>query len=76
MAVLPQASHEETLQAGERRKAIADHVFRIGYRELRGTIRVGVASFPSERVDSPNALIREADKALYRAKEQGRNRVA
>lgn len=77
MAVLPHTTHEEALQTGERlRKAVADHVFRAGERELRATISVGVACYPSEKVDSPHALIREADKALYVAKEAGRNRVA
>src|SRR5262249_20458310 len=77
MAILPHTTHEEALQTGERlRKAIGEHSFRAGDRELSATVSVGVASYPTPAVDSPNALIREADKALYRAKQAGRNRVA
>ena len=35
------------------------------------TVSVGVATYPSEKVDSPGALIREADRALYRACDAG-----
>jgi two-component system cell cycle response regulator len=77
MAILPHTAHDEAQQTAERlRKAIADHSFRAGDRELSATVSVGVASYPSQTVDSPNALIREADKALYRAKQAGRNRTA
>ena len=77
VAILPHTSYEEGLQTAERlRKLVQDRVFRFGTRELRTTISIGVASYPSERVDSPATLIREADQALYRAKESGRNSVA
>jgi diguanylate cyclase (GGDEF)-like protein/PAS domain S-box-containing protein len=39
------------------------------------TISAGVAAFP-EHGSTPEAVIREADVALYRAKEAGRDRVA
>ncbi len=75
--ILPHTSHQEALLTAERlRSAIADHSFRVGGRERHVTVSVGVASYPSARVDSPGGLVREADKALYRAKEAGRNRVA
>jgi len=75
-AILPHTAYEDGLRTGERiRRAVAGHSFRVGNRELRVTVSVGVASYPSESVDSPGALVRDADKALYRAKEAGRNRV-
>ncbi|HET7293847.1 MAG TPA: diguanylate cyclase [Vicinamibacteria bacterium] len=75
--ILPHTNHEEARQTAERlRNAIAEHPFRVGNREFRVTVSVGVATYPSARVDSAGGLIREADKALYRAKEAGRNRVA
>jgi diguanylate cyclase (GGDEF)-like protein len=40
----------------------------------RITISAGIATFP-DCGDSPQAIIRAADEALYRAKENGRNRV-
>jgi diguanylate cyclase (GGDEF)-like protein len=39
------------------------------------TISIGVAATDDGDIDSPNALFRAADEALYRAKDQGRNRV-
>jgi len=76
IAILPHTSYEEAMQTAERvRHAIANHAFRMSDKVLRITASVGVSSYPSETTDSPNALVREADKALYRAKESGRNRV-
>jgi diguanylate cyclase (GGDEF)-like protein len=39
------------------------------------TLSVGVSSTIPQKEISPEALIAIADKALYEAKEQGRNRV-
>jgi two-component system cell cycle response regulator len=77
LVVLPHTTYEEARATAERlRRAIDGHVFRAGSRELRVTVSVGVACYPSESVDSPATLIRQADQALYRAKQGGRNRVA
>jgi diguanylate cyclase (GGDEF)-like protein len=77
LAILPHTSYEDAVQTAERvRSAIAGHAFKFGEHELRITVSAGVATYPSESTDTPVALIREADKALYRAKEAGRNQVA
>ncbi|MEO8118324.1 MAG: diguanylate cyclase [Rhodoferax sp.] len=41
---------------------------------LQATLSVGVATYPYHG-NSPEELIRRADRALYRAKSEGRNRV-
>jgi two-component system cell cycle response regulator len=77
LVILPHTQRSDALQTAERlRKAIEEHPFRAGGRELRATISVGVASYPAGGIDTPEALIRGADEALYKAKQTGRNRVA
>jgi len=39
------------------------------------TISIGVA-WPNVHTKTPNDVLKDADKALYRAKKQGRNRVS
>jgi diguanylate cyclase (GGDEF)-like protein len=74
--ILPHTSPEEARATGERiRRKVASHVFWVGTNPLSVTVSVGVASYPTPAVDSPESLVREADRALYRAKEAGRNRV-
>jgi two-component system, cell cycle response regulator len=76
MAILPHTQYDEAHRTGERlRRAIEVHTFKFGEKKLKVTVSIGVATYPSDPVDSPGALIREADRALYRAKEAGRNRV-
>jgi two-component system, cell cycle response regulator len=75
--VLPQTRYEEALHTAERlRQQVERQLISAGDGVCAVTVSVGVATFPSERVDSASALLREADLALYRAKESGRNRVA
>jgi len=77
IAVLPHTSYDEARLTAERvRVKVASRSFRVGLTPIPVTVSVGVATYPSENVDSPNTLIREADLALYRAKQGGRNRVA
>jgi len=76
LLVLPHTTRADAVKTAERiRKRIEEHAFWTGEKELEVTVSVGISSFPAEGVDSPSALLREADIALYRAKESGRNRV-
>jgi len=54
--------------------AIAAHTFIKDGIPLRPGISIGVAAFPEDAGD-PKALFEAADKALYRAKQSGKNRV-
>jgi diguanylate cyclase (GGDEF)-like protein len=58
-------------KTGKRRRAGAGKA----PREVSVTISIGIAQ-RTDRLDSPEKVIRSADKALYRAKKAGRNRVA
>jgi two-component system cell cycle response regulator len=48
----------------------------LGDRNLSVTVSLGVAVSGAGRPDEQDALLRAADAALYRAKQEGRNRVA
>ncbi len=77
VAVLAHTTGEEALQTAERiRHRIEHHPFKVQDKVLRVTVSIGVASYPDDVADSPSNLVEEADRALYRAKEAGRNRVA
>jgi diguanylate cyclase (GGDEF)-like protein len=76
VVILPHTSPEEARATAERiRRKVQSHVFWVGAKPLSVTLSIGVASYPSPAVDSPESLVREADRALYRAKDAGRNRV-
>lgn len=44
-------------------------------QELQVTFSAGVAAVPDARIETVSALVQAADDALYRAKENGRDRV-
>jgi diguanylate cyclase (GGDEF)-like protein len=48
--------------------------FRVGGRRLRLAVSVGISLFPSDGGDG-EALLRNADAAMYRAKQIGRNQI-
>ena len=70
LIILPKTSREEAYIVGERiRKSIKDEEFANG---TRITISGGVKEYEDESID---AFIDEADKYLYHAKENGRNKI-
>jgi len=76
VVALPQTTFEGAAQAAERlRVRVEKHRFP-GMPEKTGvTISLGVASYPGHMEKSVQQLIDEADQALYKAKNGGRNRV-
>lgn len=56
------------------RKAIMDMENNFNGSVIRVTISLGVAELRND-TESPNAMMRQADEALYQAKRGGRNRV-
>lgn len=76
VVVLPQTAGVQAVHLAERiRERVATAVFsdRAG-RSHRATISIGLASFPEDASDV-EGLFAQADKALYLAKERGRNRI-
>jgi diguanylate cyclase (GGDEF)-like protein len=76
VVLLPATGPEVAREVAERIRAAAEsREHRIGGETVRVTVSVGVASSLPEDADG-HALFRRADAAMYRAKQEGRNRVA
>lgn len=73
------ATHEAALLAERLRQQVASHQIEIpdgaGRRKtIQISISIGVAGLGAS-IDSKDKLVQAADQAMYRAKEEGRNRV-
>jgi GGDEF domain-containing protein len=61
---------------GERlRRMIEDAAVADGEQTIRLTASIGATAYPEVDAEDETALVRQADKALYAAKESGRNRM-
>jgi two-component system cell cycle response regulator len=77
LVVLPDTDDEGAVAFAERvRERVERHEFR-GRDDaaMQMTASIGVATFPSARIETGEDLLARADAALYRAKADGRNRV-
>ena len=73
--ILPDTAFKQAELVAERlRSSVADHPFFVEGKTTSLTISIGLASFP-EDADTKDGLIAAADRALYCAKNKGRNRV-
>lgn len=76
LVILPGADRNGAALLAERvRQRVANAAFAIGSEAIRVTVSIGVAAFPDQPVAHPRELVEEADRALYAAKNGGRDRV-
>ncbi len=75
--LMPETDCDAALDVAERLRAALAHVEvprELGAAPIRFTVSIGVATKRSDD-DRPEALLSQADKALYRAKGSGKNRI-
>ncbi|MFC1657672.1 diguanylate cyclase [Candidatus Moduliflexota bacterium] len=74
--IMPETEDAVCLKVAERlRTMVKGHAIPGQDRALKVTVSMGLATVPRPDIASPAELISAADQALYRAKENGRNRV-
>ena len=74
--LLPGTSARRATQIAERiRRKISDMNVIVDGNSIEVTASFGVACFPSSDINNMEDLLKAADKALYEAKESGRNKV-
>ncbi|MDB4884897.1 MAG: hypothetical protein JWN79_335 [Gemmatimonadetes bacterium] len=76
VVVLPDTGWQGALTFAERmRRKVEDFAFGADTGAIRLTISVGVALARGTDPISPDVLLQEADRSLYKAKSGGRNRI-
>ncbi len=75
LLILPETEKEGARFAAERiRQAVESKKIRAYDEALEVTVSIGLATFPADAQD-PEDLVEKSDRALYRAKQGGRNSV-
>ena len=75
LVLLPGAGQDDVVQIGERiRRAVSETTVEDGASRLNVTVSVGATTF-RDTVETPDALVALADRALYEAKDGGRDRL-
>jgi diguanylate cyclase (GGDEF)-like protein len=73
--LLPETPNKGAVELAERiRRSIETSRFDVRSGDANITVSLGVASYPEDG-GNLDVILDKADKAMYRAKEQGRNRV-
>ena len=75
LVLLPGAGRDDVVQIGERiRRAVSETTVEDGASRLSVTVSLGATTF-RDAVETPDALVALADRALYEAKDGGRDRL-
>ncbi len=75
LVILPGANKENTYRVAERiRYSVEQAVTDYGENKIKVTVSLGIDSYPETSMNEPSELIDNADKALYSAKNSGRNK--
>jgi len=76
VVILPRMKRSEAknLMGARVHQAISGHQFQVKDNSLEFTISIGMATFPDDAT-SAEELVVKADKALYWAKQHGKNRI-
>ena len=75
LATNPEDAGSLVMAVAEKIRSALEHPVSIGGQEYLATASIGITLFPKE-AESVDDLMREADTAMYRAKERGRNALA
>jgi diguanylate cyclase (GGDEF)-like protein len=76
VVILPHTSEDQSWVLAERlRRKIEHRVFQYADKTFQVTASIGVATMTPGSLDKHDDLVRQADKALYLAKANGRNMV-
>lgn len=80
VALLPETATDEAMRVAERIRQAVETLHLTaptpeGPKSVRCTVSAGVATCPSDSVNSPETLVQAADECLYAAKAAGRNQV-
>lgn len=78
LALIPSVSQEAAVAIADRiRRTFAESAEWVDGNPVKATVSAGIAiALPTDRLETLHDLIDRADRALYAAKEAGRNRIA
>ena len=74
--VLPNQNDQRCLATAERiRRAVEVHKFIWEKRRVKITVSIGICTYRLRNLEDPREMIDEAERCLFEAKRDGRNRV-
>ncbi len=75
LVILPDTTGHQAKQLARRlRRRVRQQPAHVNQEDIRASLSIGVAEYATD--ETPEALIRRVDTALYQAKGAGRNRIA